>query len=785
MANKQTLPGIKEVQGSYVNTNGNPLIPQSNWKSPLRQLSQIGEQGVALAKQYQDIKFDGYQAQYSIMANQMYHEMQDATDPTQIDEIQAKYEQKFSQPLEDNIWGKSYLTSQYRKQWENTMKDNTLKIRLAMQHKFNNIELEKTLNSMAMAAASTGDINAMESYFNSSIALIDSKESSIEEKNVLKKNSAANFINYSFNANPNILNSFAQKYAAQLAPYGIDPNEINKKTEAYNKQKENENYIKEQRAKKEKDEKIKDFSATKQLDFLKTRNLEDADAAIKELAKLDPEEALKLHKLVYPTKEDTPKTRFINNLADDILDYQNNPTPEKLSIINDKMAEGLARNYITKAYMENNYKTMGVPTKEDQDFILAAQTTPPNKVDEYILAHPDMKSSQVTAFRNAVNEYSGFNGRQKLIIEKKGLIPNDEIISWRDSYGLTEGQISQLLDKAQTERTNNGYGSTESESVLQDLEVGNVTNNTKQAYLKLPEKEKKEVRTKANEILSKKKDLYGKELRLEAFNGNLSEEDVAENYAKDRIEKDDADDLLEIIKDNKGKNIHTISSKIISNILSAVNGEPVYDTQGALNKDLEKLYKKYDYTNVKEYNTFVDFATDLYTKVNSEFKANVKTVIDQIDDAIVSKNPQFDLDTETRRRLEIFKNTIAKQMTAEYLKGPLAGNATEIAKKYDIVNILPLWNNFAPSKKDIRNSIRKTTSTISTTNNLEEAKERLNEIYVVEEGEPNEGENKDNGNKDGNSLTIFFQKQLDNIKEFLNVEKDEEMELSLTNQGSK
>jgi hypothetical protein len=198
---------------------------------------------------------------------------------------------------------------------------------------------------------------------------------------------------------------------------------------------------------------------------------------------------------------------------------------------------------------------------------------------------------------------------------------------------------------------------------------------------------------------------------------------------------------------------------------------------------------------MNEYNTFVDFATDLYTKVNSEFKANVKTVIDKIDDAIVSKNPQFDLDTETRRRLAIFKNTIAKQMTAEYLKGPLAGNATEIAKKYDIVNILPLWNNFAPSKEDIRNSIRKTNSTISTTDNLEEAEEKLNKIYVVEEEKPDEGENKDNknkdngnkdnGNKDGNSLTIFFKKQLDNIKEFLNIEKDEKMELSLTNQGSK
>ena len=104
MANKQTTPQMVGVQGSYVNTNGNPLIPQTNWKSPLRQIAQIGEQGVTLAKQYQDIKFDGYQAQYSIMANQMYHEMQDATDPCQIDEIQKKYEQKFSQPLEDTSY---------------------------------------------------------------------------------------------------------------------------------------------------------------------------------------------------------------------------------------------------------------------------------------------------------------------------------------------------------------------------------------------------------------------------------------------------------------------------------------------------------------------------------------------------------------------------------------------------------------------------------------------------------------------------------------------------------
>jgi hypothetical protein len=129
------------------------------------------------------------------------------------------------------------------------MKDNTLKVRYAMQHKFNVIETEKTLNSMALAAASTGDIGAMTSYFDSGMALVDSREMSVEEKNATKKAFAKFFVNVNFNSNPNLTNGFAQQYAGELAPYGVDANEIKTKTDTYNIQQESRLYTKEKRAK--------------------------------------------------------------------------------------------------------------------------------------------------------------------------------------------------------------------------------------------------------------------------------------------------------------------------------------------------------------------------------------------------------------------------------------------------------------------------------------------------------------------------------------------------------
>lgn len=771
MANKQTTPGLVGVQGSYVNTNGNPLIPQSGWKSPLRQVAQIGEQAVNLAKEYQDIKFDGYQAQYSIMANQMYHEMQDATDPMQIDEIQKKYEQKFAEPIDDSVWAKSYLNSTYRQKWDATVKDNTQKIRFTMQHKFNNIETEKTLNSMAMAAASTGDIGAMTSYFDSGVSLIDkSTHLSVDEKNTLKKKFAVDFVNSCFNANPNLANSFTQQYAQQLAPYGVDANEVKTKTDTYNIQQENRLYTKEQRAKKAAQDAATDMGAKAVFDYLKIDNPsseDDArmDAVMEEVSKVDPVYALKMQKIIYPeNKETTAKNKYINDLADMFEKYEElPPNEEKAQLkldITDKLDSGRVHKYINDTDLKYYYKKIGLEEDGQESILNIAKSMTESQLNEYLAENGgNYKTAQINAAKEVNKEYSGFNGKVQYIEEMQGLVSDDVIKSW----GFNAKQTAELIDKAQTERKNNNRGSIEFENLSTELDSGNLSKDFKPRFNKLPSSERDALRKKAKDILDTKKEVYEKQLRSAVNDGKISDEDIREDYVKGRIDKDAADDLIAINKYVKDKNVHTITSGIISNILDTVNGTSTYKSLGDLNRDLAKLKNEYNHTNMNEYKSFMDFARTLYTDVNSEFKANVKTVIDQIEDAIVSKNPQFDLDTETRRKLAIFKNVIAKQMTKEYQEGSLAGKEADIAKKYDIINILPLWNNFAPSKEEIRNSYRNKPQQINTTDNLENVSSELGEIYKT-------------------------RSILNGAQDVLNIDNnssDEPMEFSLTNQGSK
>ena len=130
MANRQTTPGIQPVRQGLVDSQPQQLMPQISWQSPLRDDAGAMEQAADFTKTYQNLRFEEYQAKYDNLANQMYHEMGDATDPCQLGEIKKKYDEQFAKTLDDTIWASSYNNSRYKKDWMRDMNTNYEKVYL-------------------------------------------------------------------------------------------------------------------------------------------------------------------------------------------------------------------------------------------------------------------------------------------------------------------------------------------------------------------------------------------------------------------------------------------------------------------------------------------------------------------------------------------------------------------------------------------------------------------------------------------------------------------------------
>ena len=211
MANRQTTPGIQPVRQGLVDSQPQQLMPQISWQSPLRDVAGAMQQAADFTKTYQNLRFEEYQAKYDNLANQMYHEMGDATDPCQLGEIKKKYDEQFAKTLDNTIWASSYNNSRYKKDWMRDMNINYEKVYLKKMHEFSAIQAERTLNEMSSAAVQTDDVLGAASYFDSGMNLIGNMQHlTPEEKNRFQMAYARDFIGKLYTKNPNFALSFAE-----------------------------------------------------------------------------------------------------------------------------------------------------------------------------------------------------------------------------------------------------------------------------------------------------------------------------------------------------------------------------------------------------------------------------------------------------------------------------------------------------------------------------------------------------------------------------------------------
>lgn len=241
MANRQTTPGIQPVRQGMVEGVKAPQVPQISWQSPLRDVAGITERAADFTKTYQNLRFEEYQAKYDNLANQMYHEMDDALDPCQLQEIKNKYDETFAKPLDDTIWASSYNNSRYKQDWTRNMNTNYEKVYLQKMHEFSAIQAERTLNEMSSAAVQTSDVLGAASYFDSGMKVVGNMQHlTAEEKNRMQMAYAKDFVGKLFTKDPNFALSFVDTAGGSLAKYGVDINDIRNKTRNYNLARERE-----------------------------------------------------------------------------------------------------------------------------------------------------------------------------------------------------------------------------------------------------------------------------------------------------------------------------------------------------------------------------------------------------------------------------------------------------------------------------------------------------------------------------------------------------------------
>ena len=223
MANKQTLPNMTGVQGSFINTHGAPQMPSIAYRSPLRQVAGVVEQAEDFTKTFTNLKYEQYEAEGTKLLADMAHEIEDSTDPCQLQDIKNAYDEKLNNLGGDEFWAKNYRNSQYFTKFKNRWDINTEKMYLQKMHSFEEIQAEATGQQIANAIANTSDpaaINGALQSYNASLNNI--QHLTAEKKLGLLQGMLKTTLGNTVANNPDTAEAFINQYGEQWGAYGLN-----------------------------------------------------------------------------------------------------------------------------------------------------------------------------------------------------------------------------------------------------------------------------------------------------------------------------------------------------------------------------------------------------------------------------------------------------------------------------------------------------------------------------------------------------------------------------------
>lgn len=437
MANKQTLPNQVDVRGSYINTNGAPQMPSINYKSPLRDVAGVVDYANQFVGTYTKLRNEQYEAQGVGLMNRMAHEMEDAKDPCELQDIKNAYDQQLNEIGGDDLFAKNYRNSQYFQNFKNKWNLNTEKLYLNKMHDFENIAAvsagQEIANTLANAQSSE-DINTAIQAFNSSLSEIT--HLSADHKYKLLSNMISASLGNVVANNPQVAEDFINRYGEHWGKFGLDTADVATKID---------NRKRAMRAEARREEAhqralIKDAreAETDRLKASIIKNPENAEAIIAEAGTIDDKMFVSLNdwyrKGIGKDKAGT-QSQYVKEFieAEDKDAY----VKEHLEAINDQKYRAAVNFYYDKV----NKKASTTPEKEEEHNLVEGMEEAAKESQEAYEDYVDEHFAEIA-------KYDKTRSMQSALDKKYGIKEN----SYLDLYMNDINSMDLSLDDVKAER---------------------------------------------------------------------------------------------------------------------------------------------------------------------------------------------------------------------------------------------------------------------------------------------------------------------------------------------
>lgn len=577
MANKQTLPNMVDTKKTFVQAQPSPKLPAMDYRSGLRDVAGAMEQTNDFLNEYQKMKFEQFQAGLQNIELQQIHEMQDATDPCQLEEINKKYEKAYASQYKNDFWGDSYYQSRYYENWKNRHTENQQKVYLQKQHDFSAIQATATLNELSNTIALTNSPEEVYSLLrNGEAMLANSKHLTAQDKFKLMSDFYKQSVGNLYSSNPNKAVAWLNYAGNAYDKYGVNSSEIIRKAEDYNLQKSKLelSIAKEQKKildsieQDKKDAAISDaYSLLVKQRIGENISRDDLDNAAMSLVDLGyGKEANEFFKAYNPSsKSETDKQRAIENIGTRINNLPNLSGEERIAEEN-RIKEDIRKNrnlgYISDSLNETWLENLsGTGKKFDISYFIQKAKTEGLSKDDLDELDTAVANEFITATsKNAVID---INDRFKNISQYTNQIYQGEIYSEEqiDGLDITDKERVDLKKELKERRTSLGFDTPDTEKFYSLMNKGDY-NKASSIYKTLPQSKKEKAVKYAQDIIKQKQnENYAKAYDL-VWEGNLNRADINQLLGNKYITVEQANSL--------GEQLIKYKSDIISNSVSGV-----------------------------------------------------------------------------------------------------------------------------------------------------------------------------------------------------------------------
>ena len=236
-----SLPNTTDTQRAFVKTVDSPKVPAMDYRSGFKDVATAINNTNQFLEDYSKMKYEGFQADLDKLELEHLHEMSDASDPCELEQINEKWKKNYDSALKDDFWAKSYYKSQHYKNWQARNQEAQQKIYFAKQHEFAEICATDTLNKMAETASLLDNPLDMEQYVLNGKAMLDNtKHLTADAKHKLMTNFYKDTVSRIYESDPNKAVAFLDHVGNKYDGYGVGSEEIRKKADKYNKAKAKE-----------------------------------------------------------------------------------------------------------------------------------------------------------------------------------------------------------------------------------------------------------------------------------------------------------------------------------------------------------------------------------------------------------------------------------------------------------------------------------------------------------------------------------------------------------------